>query len=171
MKTMAALIITAGLTFAAAKQEAPKPEKEHEWLKQFEGTWDFTTQFGTETGKGVETAALGCGGLWLIVDAKEDKKDGFHGHGVVGYDTSKKKFVNLWVDSMSTYAQIMEGTLDKDGKVLTVEGDAPGMDGKMAHWKWVIAVNDKDHRSLTFYTVADKKETKLGAIEYTRAKK
>ena len=156
--------------------EPPKPQKEHEWLKQFEGTWDFTTKWtinGQEmTGKGSQTSAIRCKGFWLIMDANEDKADGFQGHGIVGYDTFKKKFVAVWVDNEAAYLQSMTGSLGKDDKTLTLEGEAPGMDGKMAHWKWLFEIADKDHHSLTFLvTGEDKKEAKVGKIDYSRAKK
>ena len=40
-------------------------------------------------------------------------------------DPAKKKYINVWFDSMSTAPMIMEGTYDKDNKVLTTTGEGP----------------------------------------------
>ena len=38
----------------------------------------------------------------------------------MGYDKLKEKYVNLWIDDMSTMVMIAEGTADSSGKVITV---------------------------------------------------
>lgn len=46
MKLMSVCVLGIAVMFgsvAASAQEMPKPTKEHEWLKQFEGTWDWAT--------------------------------------------------------------------------------------------------------------------------------
>jgi len=59
-----------------------------------------------EVSTGVETNTL-VGGLWLVSDFQGRwGSQPFHGHGTFGYDTSKKKYVGIWVDSMSTRSPI-----------------------------------------------------------------
>src|SRR5262245_51395340 len=94
----------------------PKPGPEHEILKKDVGVWDATVETTMAPGgkpsvsKGVETNALLGDGLWLIQDFKgEFAGVPFQGHGVAGYDSSKKKYVGTWVDSMSTGLSTTEG--------------------------------------------------------------
>src|SRR5262245_22821058 len=81
----------------------PKPTKEHELLKEREGTWDCAVKSFMEPGKppseskGVEVNRM-LGGLWLISDFKGDMMgQPFLGHGVTGYDPKKKKYTGVWV--------------------------------------------------------------------------
>jgi hypothetical protein len=178
------LVLAAGAVLAArARQEGmpppPKPQKEHEWLKNFEGAWDFTAKFHMGPGapamesKGVQVDRVGGGGMWLIIDTMEDKKDApFHGHGMVGYDPEKKKYIGVWIDGHTSKFQMSEGTVDKDGKVMTMEADGPpGPDGKPSKMKQESTIKDKDHKSLKFYaTGPDGKEMMVGEIEYIRKK-
>src|SRR5688572_488113 len=110
MGSVAAVVLAAGVVLAARSQQeggmpqAPKPLKEHDWLKNFEGTWEFSATFTMAPGappmksKGMQVDRMGAGGLWLIIDSMEDKKDApFHGHGMVGYDPEKKKYIGIWV--------------------------------------------------------------------------
>ena len=181
--TAAVLALAAGVVWASrARQEgmppAPKPQKEHEWLKNFEGAWDFTAKFHMAPGgpamesKGVQVDRMGGGGLWLIVDSMEDKKDApFHGHGMVGYDAEKKKYIGVWVDGHTSKFAMSEGTADKDGKVLTMESEAMGPDGKPMKMRQESTLKDKDHKTLKFFASGqDGKETMVGQIEYTRKK-
>src|SRR5262245_26683781 len=109
----AALALAAGLAWAATGgQEFPKPGKEHEFLKRFEGRWTGVTRFQSGpagracVGKGEDRNVLGCEGLWLLVDSKGEMMGApYHGHGMMGYDTEKKKFVVAFVDNTSTSLQ------------------------------------------------------------------
>ena len=184
-KTAAALVfvgLAAGIGLAAmARQEgmppATKPGKEHEWLKSLEGTWTFAGEFymaGPEKppikSKGTQTDKLGCNGLWLVIDAKEEGGMNFHGHGMLGYDGAKQKYVSTWVDSMSTTIMGSEGTVDKDGKVLTMNGEATH-EGVAMKFREVTTLKDKDHKTMEMYIMGgDGKEMKMGVLEYTRKK-
>jgi len=167
---------------AEASQEGfqpPKPTKFHEHLKQFEGTWDAVSKFFMEPGKpaveskGSETGKLVSGGLWLVFDYKGDMFGiPFVGHGVMGYDTHKKKYVGSWVDSMATGLFTSEGTCDDKGKVFTsvMEGTDPES-GKTMKMKHVSEIKDADTKTLTFYMDGpDGKEIVMGTIEYKRRK-
>ncbi len=177
------VVLAAGAVLAArARQEgipqAPKPQKEHEWLQNFVGTWDFHAKFTMAPGappmepKGVQLDRMTAGGLWLIIDAMEDKKEApFHGHGMVGYDTEKKKFIGVWVDNHGTKFEMSEGTADMAANSLKMESEVTGMDGKPMKLKQASTIKDKDHKSLGFFSaLPDGKEVKVGEIEYTRKK-
>ncbi|HKS16052.1 MAG TPA: DUF1579 domain-containing protein [Planctomycetota bacterium] len=120
------LALAAGLAWAATAattQEMPKPQKEHEFLKQFEGTWDSSISFRM-TGEAEWTASKGTesnrlvGGFWLISESKGDMMGmPFTGIGQTGYDPYKKKYVSTWVDSFTPVLSVGEGTMK--GNVLT----------------------------------------------------
>lgn len=178
-----AILAAGGLALAdRAKQEKyepPKPTKNHEYLKQFEGTWEANSEFSEKPGdppmksKGTETDKVAVGGLFLIIDHQSEMMGmPFSGHGIMGYDTLKKKYVGSWVDSMSTAIWSSEGTVDDAGKVFTsvMEGPNP-MTGKMMKMKYVSEITGKDTKKMTFYMEgADGKEHSTGKIEFTRKK-
>ena len=159
--------------------EAPKPTKFHEFMKQFEGTWDAATEFMGKPGeppsksKGSQVDKIIAGGLFLVMDIKAEMMGKeFIGHGIMGYDTLKKKYTGSWVDSMSTAIWTSEGTVDDAGKVFTsvMEGPDP-VSGKTMKMKYVSEITGKDSRKMTFYMAGpDGKEFSTGKIEYTRKK-
>src|SRR5262249_30723965 len=132
VRLMVASGIASVLFFSTAlAQQPPKPGPEHERLKKLEGAWDATIKVGDQQSKGTMTYKMELGGLWLVSEFPGDFMGmKFQGKGMDGYDPLKKKYVSVWVDSMSNSPLISEGTLDKDGKVLTMSGEGLGMDGK-----------------------------------------
>jgi hypothetical protein len=174
---LAAVILSGSLV--AQQQQTPKPGRQHEFLKQFEGTWDAAAKFQGEPGKpmmeskGVETATLGLGGFWLTYEYKGEMMGApFTGHGTMGYDQQKQKYVGTWIDSMKSGLFISEGTGDEHGKVFTMIAQGYcDAEGKSITMKQVSEIKDHDHWTLTFLSPnPDGKETVMGTIEYTRRK-
>jgi hypothetical protein len=164
---------------AAAQPGLPQPGKEHEILKQLEGTWEATVKMPGAPGqpamesKGEETNKLRCGGLWLISDFKSAfAGQPFEGHGIYGYDSTKKKYTSVWVDSMETYILHSEGTLDTSGKILTLKGEGPDGKGKLTKWKMTDEFKDQDTRVFTMAMDggADGKDIVALTITYKRKK-
>jgi hypothetical protein len=152
-----------------AAQAPVKPGPEHEMLKKFEGDWDATVSFmGSET-KATSINKVGLGGLWLTTDYKGEFAGAkFEGKGTMGYDPAKKKYVTVWVDSMSPSILLMEGDFDKDGKTYTETGEGKGPDGKPAKFKSVYEFKDKDSMVFTMYMVVDGKDQEGFKITYKR---
>lgn len=147
-----AVALTAVLAAPAPAQEAPKPGPEHEVLKKMEGNWDLTMKFGGMESKGTVTYKMDLGGLWLVSSLESDLfGQKFSGRGLDSYDPVKKKYVGIWVDSMSTSPMVMEGTYDKEKKALTLAGEGPGMDGKPTKYKSVSVMPDDDTINFTMY--------------------
>lgn len=176
MKLIACLALVASL----APQDFPKPQKEHEWLKQLDGKWDIAGKFFGDPAqpptefKGTDISKLDFDGFWLRTHVEADflgKK--FEGRGFTGYSPAKKKYVGTWVDNMMPHLFVMEGTLDEAGKALTMTGE--GLDpatGKSAKEKWVIEIKGAESHVMTFYTTnAEGKEQKTGELVYTKEKK
>jgi len=181
MKTMLVLIATAGALLPAPLQdtrEMPRPQREHALLKQFEGEWEATAQpFGTtkesDKTRGSETARMGYGGIWLVIDHRGDHVGKpFEGHGTMGFDPRRKKYVMTWIDNFAPYAMWAEGDADAAGKVFTFTSDGSDpQTGKTIRVRTVHEVKDADHRTLSFYAPGrDGPERKLGEIVYERKK-
>ncbi len=156
---------------ALAQPPQPKPGPEHALLKRLEGTWEATVK-GREESKGTMTYKMMLGGLWLVSDYQgEFMGQKFQGKGLETYDTAKKKYVGIWVDSMSTALMTYEGNFDKDGKVLTMTGEGPGEDGKPTKFKMVSEMKDKDTMVFTMSSPGkDGKEHTMMTITYKRKK-
>jgi hypothetical protein len=158
-------------TALAQQHEYPKPGKEHEKLKGMEGKWDATVKGrdGKEH-KGMITYTMDLGGMWLVSDFECDMGgQKYHGHGMDGYDTFKKKYVGAWYDSMSTAPMNFEGDLDASGKLLTMHGEGRDHTGQLKKHKLVTEMKDKDRMTFTMYEVdPDGKAREVMTIDYKR---
>lgn len=168
------LTFTAGL--AAAQEQPPmaKPGPEHALLKKMEGTWDAVMKMPEVPApmKAVATYKMELDGFWLTSEFKmDDPLMKFTGRGVDGYDQTKKKYVGIWVDSMSSAPLVMEGTYDEKTQTSTMTGEGPGRDGKPQKYKTVTrSVDDNHHKFEMLMVGADGKETSAFTIDYTRRK-
>ncbi|HEU4888345.1 MAG TPA: DUF1579 domain-containing protein [Thermoanaerobaculia bacterium] len=135
----------------------PEPQKEHQWLARLVGDWSMEGEAnmgpGTpETFKGTESARS-IGGLWVIVEGEGAMPGGGTSTSMMtlGYDPQKKRFVGSFLGSMMTNLWIYEGTLDADGRVLTLDTEGPGMsgDGTLAKYKDSIEFKSDDERVMT----------------------
>ncbi len=168
-----AVAVVGSSTLGAYGQTLPKPGPQHELIKQGEGTWDAVVKgpAGPEM-KGTATGKMACGGLWMVSDFKMDRGGmEFHGHSLDGYDVDKKKYVSVWVDSMSTAPMFFEGDYNEASKTSTQTAKGKGPDGKPATFKSVLKMKDKDHHTFQMFIVgADGKEALMMTIEYSRKK-
>jgi hypothetical protein len=174
VRLFSVVCVAAGLLTQAAPAQppVPKPGPEHAHLKKLEGTWEATVHFMGGESKGTMTYKMDLGGLWLLADYQgEFGGQKFQGKGLDSYDAGKKKYVSVWVDSMSTTPMLSEGTFDKSGKVLTMIGEGPGMDGKMTKYKSVSEMKDDDTMVFTMSAPGqDGKDQTMMTITYKRKK-
>lgn len=169
------LLMIVRVRAADEQMKMPKPQKEHEWLKQLAGDWDLDIEVKepnkeTSKAKGAESTRM-LGEFWAIAEVKATMMDmPFGGHMTTGYNIEKKKYVATWIDSMTDYLWQYEGTLDASGKILTLEttGPCPMQGGKMTRFKDVIEIKDKDHRTFTSHVDFDGKFVQMMTINYTR---
>lgn len=153
----------------APAQDTPKPGPEHEVLKKMEGNWDLTMKFGGAETKGTVVYKMELGGLWLVGTLESELFGSkFTGKGLDTYDPVKKKYVAVWVDSMSTSPMVMEGNYDKAKKTLTMAGEGPGMDGKPTKYRSVSEMPDDNTINFSMY-MGDGKEPAF-TIVYKRKK-
>src|ERR1043165_3833124 len=178
MKTVTAIGMLS-LLFAAGThaQDMPKPQKEHEWLQQIVGDWDTVGEIVAEPGqptiknKGSESCRL-IGGFWALSEHKGEIPGAgpFTGIFTLGYSPEKKKYVGTWIDSVSTHLWTYQGSVDASGKILSLETEGPGLDGKPTKFREVIEVKDKDHKVFTSSAEKDGKWTTFLTMSYTRKK-
>lgn len=131
MKTMCAvftLVVAAGFSWAARvqdKPDMPKPVKEHEFLKKFEGTWESKMSMRhTPDAPWMEVRARDqarmVGDFWVLTEMKIDSGEmPMQGVQALGYDPVKKKYVVTWIGSMNPSLSVGEGSVS--GQKLTTE--------------------------------------------------
>jgi hypothetical protein len=147
-----ALIVATVIAFPITAQEPARPGPEHEQLKKREGTWETAMKFGDMVSKGTATFKMDLGGLWLVGSLESELLgQKFSGRSMDSYDSTKKKYVSLWFDSMNTSPVIMEGTYDNEKKTLTMAGEGPGQNGPATKYKSVIERPDDDSEVMTMY--------------------
>jgi hypothetical protein len=144
------------------------------------GKWDATFKLGEfpgappVTSNGSETRTLAMNGLWLLSDYQDPNYPGgtFQGHGVLGYDPDKKKYVEMWIDSSDAHMGVMEGSYDEATKTLTMLSDGHDrMTGKPTKERSITKIKDADTMSYSFRSTSEGgKEMEIFAIEYKRKK-
>ncbi len=132
--------------------EIPQPTDEHKWLEQFVGEWETVGK--TEAGPGApEMTCTGkitsrmLGGYWVVNEMKgETAGMAMQGLQTIGYDPEKKKYVGTWVDSMMGHMWQYTGSVDKTGKILSLEAKGPSFmtDGKETLFRDVYEFKSKD---------------------------
>ncbi len=148
----------------------PRPGPEHEKLKQREGTWDVTSESPDMAFRGTMVWRMDLGGLWLASQF-EGEAEGvkFSGRGFDTFDPVSKKYVNIWVDSMSTRPGVFQGDFDAAGKVLTMEGEGPGFDGKPTRYRMVTEQLDANTLISTMSILGpDGTATQIFRMKYQR---
>ena len=112
------------------------------------GVWDGEAEIRTGPGappmrhKAMTTYRL-VGGRWLTLDYKADS--GFEGHGVYGWDPTKRKYAGIWVDSMQTTIARGEGTWDPATRTATYTFETMGPNG-IVRYRETIERPDRDTR-------------------------
>jgi hypothetical protein len=167
MTSVVALLLAVGAR--GGEPKAVKPGPEHEKFKEVTGAWDAKCEMGDKEFKGSATFSVGLGGLWHFQAFTADFGGGkFEGKGASTYDPASKKYINIWIDSMSTTPMVSEGNYDKQGRLI--------LKGKKSHDGKQIEVTMttefKDKNTMIFTMVAPGPDGKEGEmkITYTRKK-
>jgi hypothetical protein len=176
MRMTLTVIVVLGLLAAgplAAQQFDVKPGPEHAFLKQGEGVWDAKAKSTGGDSKGELHCKMALNGLWLLETYKgEAGGQVFEGRGSTSYDPARKKFVNVWIDSMVPSPMISEGTYDKAKKTMTLVGTMPMPDGKSMKSSITITYKDANTKVLSLKgTPPDGKEFEMVEITYKRRAK
>lgn len=160
--------------------EAGTPGENHEWLMKMVGSWTTNSTMwmgGPDsppvTGEGTAEFEATLGGRYLWQEFHGNfMGQPYEGRGISGYDNFRKRFFDIWFDSMSTSAFTMYGHLDATGKIKTMVGemDEPGLRqvGKIA--RFVMTFESDDRMVLSAYDLAVGPDAKVMEIAYTRVK-
>ena len=155
------LILLAGHSSAghliAQEPPMPEPTKEHQWLTQFVGEWTSESK-GT---MGPGQPPMECSGtlsskklgeFWVMNEMKGDMVGTpMIGIQTIGYDVAKKKYVGTWVDSMMPFMWKYEGSVDKSGKILTLEAEGPNFaaPGKLTKFQDIYEFKSANEIAIT----------------------
>lgn len=144
-------------------QESMTPGDAHKKLEAFVGSWESEVKMwmngpGSEpaVSKGTAEYTMILGGRFLQQTVTgEMMGQTMNGVGITGYDNFKKKYVSFWIDNMGTAMSHMEGSIDNDGRVMTMWGkmDEPMTGEKGKKVKYVTRVIDKDKHVFEVYDV------------------
>lgn len=107
-----------------------KPGAEHEWMAKQAGTWvcDSVKQWmdpsqPPTTAKATDVVTMEMNGLYQMTNFSSTMMgQPMMGHGIMGYDKMKKKYVVSWIDNMGSGIVRMEGTYDDATKTLNTSG-------------------------------------------------
>ena len=165
--------IVVGTVRLSAQLPDIKPGPEHAVFKEWEGEWDALVNAGGSESKGAVTSKVALNGLWLLESLKAEVGGmAFEGRGATSYDPAKKKYINVWIDSMTTSPMISEGTYDKAKKTLTLSGAMPLPDGTTMKVTQTTITKDADTRVFSLKAAGpDGKEMEMIAVTYKRRAK
>lgn len=180
MKLPSGLILAGAVLFAssARTQDEPvlaKAGPKHAILKDFEGTWDVTGKFWPEKdrpaleGKFTQKSRLSCNGLWLVYTT-EGELGGkpYEGHGLMGWNEQKGKFVDTYVDVRSDGMDTFEGAWDDPTKTLTLVWEGLGADGVPLRFKTCAEIKGPDTHVMTSFEGPEGKERVSGRWDFRR---
>jgi hypothetical protein len=134
-----------------------KPQAEHQWLHKLVGEWTCEGEAMAAPGqpparwKSIEVVRS-IGGMWVVGEGHGEMPGGSTAHTMItfGYDTGKQRYVGTFVGSMMTSMWVYEGTVDANGRVLTLDTEGPSMSGDgSAKYQDIVEFQSDDERSLT----------------------
>lgn len=155
---------------AVDAQERPQPGPELDVLKQLVGTWDASVEAAGNKSSGTMTFAIDVGGLWLTSHFQGTLAGlPYEGRGFDTYDAASKKYLGVWIDSMSTQPMQLEGSWDAEQKTMTYHGTGAGPEGMPMKFLSTLKVEDKDHLQWVINMVAPTGDKlQLASIRYVR---
>ncbi|MBN2563656.1 MAG: DUF1579 domain-containing protein [Phycisphaerae bacterium] len=164
----------------AAWMKYASPSEHHAYLKPMVGQWDqlvkmrWSPDAPMEEHKGTCENKWILGGRYLLQEAQGEMMEEcrFEGLGLVGYDNYKKKYVSMWVDTMSTMMFTMEGTYSPSQKSFAFTGEYDDVvTGKKKKARCTSRMIDSDRFVEEMFDEGpDGKEVKMMEVTYTRKK-
>ncbi len=162
-------------------QEAMTPGDAHKLLDQFVGSWETEGSTWMEgpdkppsVSKGTAEVKWALGGRFLQQDVIGEMMGmPMNGIGFSGYDNFKKKYNSFWIDNTATAMYTSEGTISKDGTVITYFGkmDEPMTGEKDKKVKFVETIIDHDKHVFEIHDLSmPGPNKKVVEIVYTRKK-
>jgi hypothetical protein len=162
-----------------AMQKAATPGDAHKKLEPLVGTFDTSVRMWMDPSKPPEDSAGTTVNSWVLGNRYVEQKyegtfmgEPFSGIGFTGYDNVQKKYVGVWMDTLSTGMMESTGTADPSGKSFTMKSTMwDPATGKPNTVDTKMAVTDNDHFTFEMWAKApDGKKMKMMEIKYTRKK-
>ena len=162
-------------------KEAATPGEAHKVLDNFVGSWETESSVWMDGPGKPPSVTEGMAEVKWVLDGRfvQQEMTGemmgapMNGVGFYGYDNFKKKYTSFWIDNTGTAMFTSEGTIDKDGKVLTCDGKtddpATGQKDKKVRYVEIIIDHDKHIFSILDLSIAGA-DKKVVEIVYTRKK-
>ena len=152
------------------------PGDAHKLLASWDGSWITKTKSWTEPDKPSVESTGTCeqkmilGGHYLRQEYTGDMMGTpFTGINIMGYDNHTKKYVSIWIDSMSTGIYFFEGTASPDGKTITQESRYDDPVRGPVVWRSVSRIADDNTLLYEMYiTPKGGKEEKMMEMSVTR---
>jgi hypothetical protein len=149
----------------------------HQHLADLAGSWDVSTRYvigGKEhEGKASCEAKMILGGRFLQQDySSRFQGQPYHVLQVWGYDNTRKKSIEIMMDTNGTGLIHNEGTVSEDGKVITNLGESlDPQSGKPYKLRTVTTIVDRDSFTIDWYgTEEGGKEAKTVTLTHKRKK-
>ncbi len=162
-----------------AMQKAATPGDAHKKLEPLVGTFDTSVRMWMDPSKPPEDSAGTTVNSWVLGNRYVEQKyegtfmgEPFSGVGYTGYDNVQKKYVGVWMDTLSTGMMESTGTADASGKSFTMKSTMwDPATGKPNTLDTKMAVTDNDHFTFEMWAKGpDGKKMKMMEIKYTRKK-
>ena len=164
-----------------AWQDFATPGPEHTWMNNHAGTWvcDSVAQWMDPAqpptySKATDVVTVAMNGLYQMSDFSSNMMGmEMKGHGMMGFDKMKKKFVLSWIDNLGSGIVQMEGSYDVATKTLNMSGKQsdPGLK-KETDMRQVLTFHSDDSYTMTMYGAGhDGKEAKFMEGTFKRIKK
>jgi hypothetical protein len=134
-----------------AWQKLAVPGEFHKFLASRAGSWTTRSRHWMEPDKPPMEFAGSCERK-MILDGRylQEEFSGemmghpFTGIGVIGYDNQSKKYVSVWMDTMSTGIYFFEGTGGPDGKTISLESRFNDPVKRPGRWHLVTKIVDEN---------------------------
>jgi hypothetical protein len=157
---------------------AGTPGSAHKTLEPLVGNWTtdvkcwMTPGGAPTTTKGTSKSSWAMNGRFVQEEfSGEFMGKPFKGMSLTGYDNTKGKYNNVWVDDMHTSMFTSEGTAENEGKVITLVGkmDCPMTGEKDVAMKQVLRIVSNDKHIFEMHDPRQSPNTKVMEITYTRS--
>lgn len=158
----------------AAWAEAGAVGENHGQLQKKVGAWTVETKAWMGPGppqvsSGTAEYRSTMGGRFVIEEfAGTVAGKPFLGHGIEGYDNVKKRFVSVWIDSMSTAIRTGEGTAGAGGVTTMTMTSLDPATRRPATLRMVTRWEGDDRFVEEFFAMHGDKEVKTMEIAFTR---
>jgi hypothetical protein len=152
------------------------PGEPHKLFASLEGSWTTRTKSWMEPDKPPTEMTGACeqksllGGRYLQQIYTGDMMgETFTGINILGYDNHTKKYVSVWLDSMSTGIYYFEGTASADGRTITQESSYDDPVKGPTTWRSVTRIRDDNTLEYEMYlTPKGGKEEKMMEMTVSR---